>query len=95
MSRSRITVQCYAGSRADECPRRITIQGREHFLTRLVSESVEESAEARERIHRYKVVTDAGIIFEILRKNDGWYLDAEPPAVSTDLVPGAESELKT
>jgi hypothetical protein len=77
MPLTRIGVQSYAGSRADERPRRMVILGREHLVTRIVYESIEESVGARERIHRYKVLTDEGTIIEILHKSDGWYLESE------------------
>ena len=77
MPQCRINVECYAGARADERPRRILIEGREFRVTRLISESVDESADSRERIHRYRVLTDAGIVFEVVHKSDGWYLDSE------------------
>lgn len=80
MSRNRIAVQCYAGARADERPRRIIIHGREHLVTRLIGESVEESVDARVRIRRYKVVTDAGAVLELLHSGDDWYLESYDPA---------------
>ena len=76
MSRDRIIVQCYAGARGDEYPRRLIINGSEHLVTRLIGESVEESAGTRVRTHRYKVLTDAGVVLEILRTGDDWYLES-------------------
>jgi hypothetical protein len=76
VSQIRIAVQCYAGARADECPRRIVIDGREHLVARLIRESVEESVGARVRTHRYKVLTDAGEVLEILHTGDHWYLQS-------------------
>lgn len=76
MSRDRIIVQCYAGARGDEHPRRIVIKGREHLVARLIGESVEESADTRVRTHRYKVLTDVGAVLEVLHSGDDWYLDS-------------------
>ena len=76
MSRDRIIVQCYAGARGDEHPRRVIINGREHLVTRLIEESVEESVDTRVRTHRYKVLTDAGTVLEVLHADDGWYLES-------------------
>jgi hypothetical protein len=73
---NRISVECYAGARADECPRRIIIHGREHLIARLLRESVEESAGARVRTHCYRVLTDAGVVLEILHTGDDWYLQS-------------------
>lgn len=76
MSRDRIIVQCYAGARGDEHPRRIIINGREHLVTRLIGESVEESIGTRVRTHHYKVLTDTGAVLEILRTDDDWFLES-------------------
>jgi hypothetical protein len=71
-----VTVECYAGGRADETPRRISIDGREHLVARLLAESVEEPLERNQQSRRrYRVLTDAGLVLELLRTNDGaWYL---------------------
>ena len=71
-----VTVECYAGGRADETPRRISIDGREHHVARLLDESVEEPLERNQQSRRrYRVLTDAGLVLELLRTNDGaWYL---------------------
>ena len=81
----RITVECYAGHRADESPRRVTIDKREHQVARLLDESVEESAVTRERMHRYRILTVEGLVLEVLRgADDLWYLEREIPANSSD-----------
>lgn len=71
-----VTVECYAGGRADETPRRISIEGREHLVARLLAESVEEPFERNQQSRRrYRVLTDAGLVLELVRTNDGtWYL---------------------
>lgn len=69
-------MQCYAGARGDEHPRRIIINGREHLVIRLMGESVEESAGTRVRTHRYKVLTGGGAVLEILRTGDDWYIES-------------------
>jgi hypothetical protein len=74
----RVIVECYAGARADERPRRIIIRGREHFVTSLLAEFVEESAATKGQIRRYKVLTDEGLVFDVRRDSDGvWYLESE------------------
>src|SRR5262245_26929494 len=72
-----IQVECYAGARADERPRRAIIGGREHNVARLLNESVEESLAKKGRTRRYRVLTDEGLILNILRADDGtWYLES-------------------
>jgi len=74
----RVRVECYAGARADERPRRIIIRGREHFVASLLGEFVEESVATKGRIRRYRVMTDDGLVLEVRRESDGvWYLDSE------------------
>ena len=75
MNRQRIHVECYAGGRADERPRRLIIEGRTHEVARLLNESLEESLTSKERSRRYRVLTDEGLEFEVVRSSDGdWYL---------------------
>jgi hypothetical protein len=77
MMRHPIRVECYAGSRADESPRSVTIDGRKHLVARLLGESVEESVVTKTRTHRYRVLTSDGMLLEILRDSGGeWFLAA-------------------
>ena len=70
-----IRVECYAGARADETPRRITFDGREYVVDRLLSESIDESISSRGQTRRYKVLTDEGLVLELVRSSDGsWHL---------------------
>ncbi|HLF84736.1 MAG TPA: hypothetical protein VI837_11225 [Blastocatellia bacterium] len=70
-----VRVECYAGGRADETPRRISVGGREHFVARLLAESIEESLASNQQQRRYKVLTDEGLVLEIVRSSDGaWHL---------------------
>lgn len=79
MALQSITVECYAGARADERPIRVTIGGRQHLVARLLGESVEESLVTKEQTRRYRVLTNEGLVLEILRDGDGaWYLESEP-----------------
>ena len=78
MTLHRITVECYAGQTADERPRRLMIAGREHFVARLLAESVEESLVTKGRTRRFKVLTDEALVLEVVRASDGkWYYDPE------------------
>jgi len=70
-----IRVECYAGSRSDETPRRITVDGREYVVARLLAESIEKSSGSNEQTRRYKVRTDEGMVIEVVRTSDGaWRL---------------------
>ena len=69
-----ITVQCYAGSRADQTPRSISIDGRTYFVTRLISESIEEAPDSTEQLRRYKVLTVEGVVLEVVHSSGDWYL---------------------
>jgi len=70
-----VRVECYAGGRADETPRRISFDGREHVVARLLAESVEESLAPNQQTRRYKVLTEEGLVLEVVRSSDGvWRL---------------------
>lgn len=74
MTLETIEVESYAGGRADERPRSLKIRGRTYRVARLLGESVEEALESKGRIHRYKVLTDDGVVLEIARDDTGWHL---------------------
>jgi len=70
-----IQVECYAGGRAEETPRRITLDGQQLTVTRLLAETIEEHAGTKEQTRRYKVLTDQGKVLEIVRSSEGvWSL---------------------
>jgi hypothetical protein len=72
-----IRVECYSGARADETPRRISFDGQEHVVTRLLAESVEETLASGQQVRRYKLLTDEGLVLEVARSSDGsWYLES-------------------
>jgi hypothetical protein len=51
------------------------IGGRRHAVARLLSESIEESVEKRDRIHRYSILTDDGLVVELVRTADRrWFI---------------------
>jgi hypothetical protein len=75
MKRHTIRVECYSGGRSDETPRRISFEGREHVVARLLAESIEESPASNQQTRRYKVVTGEGLVLEVVRLSDGtWRL---------------------
>lgn len=70
-----IRVECYAGTRAEESPRRIRFNWREHVVALVLAESVEEPLSSRQQTRRYKLLTDEGLVLEVVRTSDGsWYL---------------------
>jgi hypothetical protein len=70
-----VRVECYAGGRADQTPRRIGLDEHEHVVARLLEESVEESLESNQQSRRYKVLTEEGLVLEVVRSSDGaWRL---------------------
>ena len=70
-----IQVDCYSGSRADERPRRIVIDGSEFIVTRLIAESIEEVVESKERVKRFTVLTERGQTIELTCTESGdWQL---------------------
>ena len=76
MKYEQIEVECYAGSRTDERPRRVRACGREHIIARLVSSSVCESVESRQQVRCYLVLTEEGFLLELVLTSDGqWHLE--------------------
>ena len=70
-----VIVECYAGGRADETPRRISFGGREHVVARLLAESIEQPFESNRQTRRFRVLTDDGLVLEVVRSDDGsWSL---------------------
>jgi hypothetical protein len=79
MKRLAIEVECYAGSRADERPRRVRFEGHSYRITRLLSSSIEQSLTATSQVRRFRVVTEEGLRLDIIRTADGdWFLEGEP-----------------
>lgn len=76
MERVAVQVECYAGSRADERPRRVRIEGREYTVARLLSSSVEQSRAASAVTRRFRVVTEDGLQLDLARTAAGdWFLE--------------------
>jgi hypothetical protein len=74
MTHRSVRVECYAGTRTDETPRRISIDGREHVVARLLAECLEHPL-GLDQQRRYKVLTDEGLVLEVVRSSDGaWRL---------------------
>jgi hypothetical protein len=75
MKHHSVQVDCYSGSRADERPRNVVIDGREHRVTRLLTVSIEEAVESKERVERFTVLTDEGLTIQLIRAESGeWHL---------------------
>jgi hypothetical protein len=76
MQRFAIQVECYAGSRADERPRRVLIEGRPHLVARLLSTSIEQSLATKAPTRRFRVVTEDGWQLDLICTADGdWFLE--------------------
>jgi hypothetical protein len=72
-----VEVESYSGGRADERPRSVTIGVHKHAVAHLLSESIEESDAdgLRERRRRYRVLTEDGLVLELIRTDNGcWFL---------------------
>jgi hypothetical protein len=83
MKRLPIQVECYAGSRADERPRRVCIEGRCYIVARLLSSSIEQSLAATAPSRRFRVVTEDGWQLDLRCTADGeWFLEREQRSAS-------------
>lgn len=81
MTLHEIQVECYAGSQAEEKPRRVTIDGHAHIVARLLGESLEEMWTSRNQKRRFRILTSDALVLEVLRTSDGsWYLESQQPA---------------
>jgi hypothetical protein len=82
MKLRRVQVECYAGGRADERPRRVRVDEREHVISRLLGSSVEGSLESKEFIYRYRVLTVEGLVLDLVRTSPAeWYLQSVRQAI--------------
>jgi hypothetical protein len=78
MKRLPVQVECYAGSRADERPRHVHIEGRQYTVTRLLSSSIEQALAATAPSRRFRVVTEDGWQLDLVCTADGdWFLERE------------------
>ena len=76
MKRLAIEVECYAGSRADERPRRVFVNGHEHRVARLRSSSIEQPLATTAILRRFRVITEAGLQLDLIRTADGdWFIE--------------------
>jgi hypothetical protein len=79
MKRLPVKVECYAGSRADERPRRLQAEGRDYIVARLLSSSIEQSLNATAPVRRFRVVTEDGWQLDLVcSANSEWFLEREP-----------------
>ena len=75
MNLQQVEVECYSGSRADEQPRRVTIDGIRHSVMRVLSQSTEQAVESRDLTSRYTVMTEEFLIIELIHTSgDMWYV---------------------
>jgi hypothetical protein len=53
----------------------VIIDGREHLVARLLEETLDESSDSKTQRRRFKVLTDEGIVLDVIRSGDGsWYM---------------------
>lgn len=77
MTAETIEVEFYSGGRADERPRSVTIDGRKHVVARLLSDSLEEAGTPGgrgDRVHRYRILTEGGLVLELVQRHDGSWM---------------------
>jgi len=70
-----VSVECYAGSKAFERPRRVLMDGSTHEVIKAVVSSVEEDAVSRQRRDRFEVLIDDGRKLVLIRQDDEWFLE--------------------
>ncbi|HKF58275.1 MAG TPA: hypothetical protein VKJ45_22725 [Blastocatellia bacterium] len=70
-----VLVECYAGSKAFERPRRVLIDGLAHDVVETIASWVEEDAASRVRCHRFEVRIDDGRKLLLIRRSDQWFLE--------------------
>lgn len=70
-----VLVECYAGSKAFERPRRIVMEGSTHEIIRSTASSLEEDAASRLRRHRFEVLIENGRRVVLIRQGDQWFLE--------------------
>jgi hypothetical protein len=76
MQRLSVQVECYAGSRADERPHRVCIEGRQYIVARLLSSSIEQSLTTNALMRRFRVITEDGWQLDLIcTANGDWFLE--------------------
>lgn len=78
MKRLPVQVECYAGSRADERPRRVYIEGRCYIVAHLLSSTIEQSLAATAPSRHFRVVTEDGWQLDLICTASGeWFLERQ------------------
>jgi len=70
-----VSVECYAGSKAFERPRRFLLDGLTQRIIMATDCSVEEDAISRVRRHRFEVLIEDGRRFVLIRHGDQWFIE--------------------
>ena len=81
LERHPIDVACYAGSRADECPRRFSHHGQTVEIAEILDRWYEGGVDPRTPIVDYFKVRgddDTTYLLRHTRKADAWYLVRKP-----------------
>jgi hypothetical protein len=80
MQRLPVQVECYAGGRADERPRRVLIADRWHRVARLLASSHEQALTTAASRRRFLVVTEDGLKLDLVCTASGdWFLEGQQP----------------
>ena len=76
-SGSRIEVRCYEGSRANETPRVLVIDGAEVAIRTIIDRWIEEGLDRQDRKRCFKIIGDDSLLYTIHcdYASGGWYLD--------------------
>jgi hypothetical protein len=73
-----VQVECYAGGRADERPRRVCVGKREYRVAQLLSTWVEEAFATKAQVRGYRVLTEDQWILNLTCTSDGhWTLESK------------------
>lgn len=73
-----VEVECYAGGRADERPRRVRVGKREYRVAQLLSTSLEEACATKAQVRGYRVLTEDEWILDLTCTSDGhWTLEGK------------------
>ena len=71
MSEKPVVVECYEGGRSQERPRRITIDGVTHTVTRVLDQCLHEDRDTRSKSYHYQVELDGGSIVSVICEPSG------------------------
>lgn len=74
-------VKFYSGSKGDEKPSSILVDGKEKMIVHICEQAVEEDISTGERTRTFRVRTEDGASFVVRQMGEGWTVS---PLASTD-----------